>query len=79
MRPDHFSRVWRKITASAGLKHVQVKNLRHTCGTILIRELGASVADVAELLGHSTTSTTEKFYLQQSDASKKRVSKMWQK
>lgn len=78
MRPDFFSCTWRKTLKEHGLKHIQLKNLRHSCGTILIRELGASVADVAELLGHSTTATTETFYLQQSDTSKKRVAKMWQ-
>ena len=79
MRPDFFSKYWRKCLKKSSLKHIQVKNLRHSCGTMLIRELGASVADVSELLGHSTTRTTEEYYLQQSDTSKRRVASLWNK
>ena len=79
MRPDVFSKKWKKILRGAGLEEVVVKNLRHSCGTMLIREMGASIADVAELLGHSETRTTEKYYLQQSDESKKRVANLWKK
>lgn len=77
MRPDMFSKTWRACIKKAGLEPVQVKNLRHTCGTILVKELGVSIPDVAELLGHSTTRTTEQFYLQNSDVSKRRVADAW--
>lgn len=77
MRPDMFSKKWRACVKRAGLEPVQVKNLRHTCGTILVKELGVSIPDVAELLGHSTTRTTEQFYLQNSDVSKRRVADAW--
>ena len=79
MRPDVFSKKWRSALTKADLERIQVKNLRHSCGTMLIREMGASIADVAELLGHSTTRITESFYLQQSTESKKRVAKLWDK
>ena len=79
MKPDYFGRRWRSYIKRAGLPQIQIKNLRHSCGTMLIREMGASVSDVAELLGHTTTLTTEKYYLQQSDESKKRVAKLWDK
>ena len=77
MRPDYFSRSWRAYIKKAGLKPVAVKNLRHSCGTILVRELGVGLSDVAELLGHSTTRTTEQFYLQSSNTSKKRTAEAW--
>lgn len=77
MRPDVFSKRWRKIIRGAGLEEVAVKNLRHSCGTMLVRELGASIADVAELLGHANTRTTEFYYLQQANESKKRVANLW--
>lgn len=77
MRPDYFCRRWRACLKNAGLEFIPVKNLRHSCGTILIREMGANVSDVAELLGHTSTKTTEQYYLQQSDESKKRVANLW--
>lgn len=78
MRPDYFCRRWRACERESGLVHIKVKNLRHSCGTMLIREMQASIADVAELLGHTTTRTTERFYLQQNDASKLRVASLWE-
>ena len=75
--PNLFSRKWRHYIKQAGLPSIPIKDLRHSCGTMLIREMGATVADVAELLGHTTTRTTEQFYLQQSTKSKQRVQKLW--
>ena len=77
MKPDHFGRRWRALLKRANLPFVKIKNLRHSCGTILIREKGATISDVAELLGHSSTQTTENYYLQQSDKSKRRVASLW--
>ena len=79
MRPNYFGKRWREIVKSCDLPYIPIKNLRHSCGTMLIRELGASVADVAELLGHTTMKTTEAYYLQASEVSKLRVAEMWQK
>lgn len=77
MRPDLFSKLWRRYINKAGLKPISIKNLRHSCGTMLVRELGVEVSDVAELLGHTTIRTTEQFYLQSSKESKKRTAKAW--
>ena len=77
MLPNLFSKKWRRYIKQADLPPILIKDLRHSCGTMLIREMGADVSDVAELLGHSSTRTTEQFYLQQSKTSKKRVQNLW--
>ncbi len=77
MHPDYFSTLWRRHVKRAGLPPIQLKNLRHSCGTILVREAGAPLADVQELLGHASLRTTEKFYVQHSDVSKRRTAKAW--
>lgn len=73
LMPDRLSKLWRKATDKAGLEPILVKNLRHSCGTILIREAGVPVSDVQQLLGHTSSRTTEKFYVQKSDVSSRRV------
>lgn len=77
MRPDYFSRAWKRYVKKAGLKPIIVKNLRHSCGTMLVRDLKVELSDVAELLGHSSIRTTEQFYLQSSNTSKKRTAEAW--
>jgi integrase len=78
MLPNLFSKKWRRYIKHADLPPIPIKDLRHSCGTMLIREMGANISDVAELLGHSSTRTTEQFYLQQSKTSKKRVQNLWE-
>ena len=73
IRPDRFTKRWLKLIEDAGLPKVLVKNLRHSCGTILVREAGVPISDVQQLLGHTSTQTTETFYVQKSDVSSRRV------
>ncbi len=73
LNPDRFSRRWIKAQKEAGLPKIKVKNLRHSCGTMLIREADASVTDVQQLLGHTSYHTTETFYIQKSQKSSLRV------
>lgn len=77
VRPDYFTRKWRSCQLKANLRFVPLKNLRHSCATILIRELEVPVADVQQLLGHSSTAVTEGFYLQKSDAPLVRTASAW--
>ena len=78
MHPDYFSHLWARYIKRAGLPpHIQLKNLRHSCGTILVRKAGVALADVQELLGHESLHTTETFYVQSSEISKKRTAKAW--
>lgn len=77
MNPETLSRRWRAALRVAGLPYVPLKNLRHSCGTMLVREFGLSLEDAQQLLGHTTIRTTEHFYLQQSETSAKRAAAAW--
>lgn len=72
-QPQFFSRTWIKTLKANNLPIVQVKNLRHSCGTILVREAGANLTDVQQLLGHTTYKTTETFYVQKSNVASERI------
>lgn len=65
MHPDVLSHWWGRKTRH--LPHVPFKNIRHSVGTMLVREGKVPIADVQQLLGHSSTSVTERFYLQKSN------------
>lgn len=73
LNPDRFSKAWIREIKNAGLPEIKIKNLRHSCGTMLIREADASVTDVQQLLGHTSYHTTETFYIQKSDKASRRV------
>jgi integrase len=73
LSPDVFSRTWSRLLKRANLPHIQLKNLRHSCGTILVRELEMPIGDVQQLLGHTSSRTTENFYVQKSNVSAQRV------
>ena len=59
----------KKICKSAGIEgpHVHPHSFRHTYAHMLL-ECGNSVENVARLLGHSSSSTTEEYYLKESAA-----------
>ena len=73
LNPDRFTKAWIRAQKMAELPEIKIKNLRHSCGTMLIREADASVTDVQQLLGHTSYHTTETFYIQKSDKSSRRV------
>lgn len=73
LNPDRFSKEWIRAQKMVELPEIKIKNLRHSCGTMLIREADASVTDVQQLLGHTSYHTTETFYIQKSDKSSRRV------
>jgi integrase/recombinase XerC len=58
------SGVWRivtKLARRAGLEDVHPHALRHTFATRLLREAGADLVTVAELLGHESVNTTARY------------------
>lgn len=77
IHPDYFSNLWRRYCKKKSLRPIQLKNLRHSCGTILVREAQLPISDVSQLLGHTSTRTTENFYVQPSEVSAKRTAKAW--
>jgi integrase len=51
---------WAAILESTGLKDFRFHDLRHTCGSWLVQS-GVALADVKEVLGHSTIRMTERY------------------
>lgn len=63
MRLANFRRnVWGPAREAAGLPHVTPHELRHTCASLMRRELGADAHQVKQQLGHARTSTTTDIY-----------------
>lgn len=52
--------VFKKACALAGIKDFTIHDLRHTCASWLVSE-GVPLADVKEVLGHSTINMTERY------------------
>jgi integrase len=62
MDPDSFrGRVWYKLLAKAGLRHIRIHDLRHTFASLLIQN-GESLAYVKEQMGHSSIKITVDTY-----------------
>src|SRR5215467_12099386 len=60
--PSHVRRTFRKICIAAGIgESWSPRELRHTFVSIM-SEQGVPVEEIARLIGHSTTSTTESVY-----------------
>lgn len=52
---------FRRAREKAGMPHVQYRDLRRSCGTLLIRE-GVPLHVVSRILGHGSTTVTERVY-----------------
>lgn len=52
---------FRRAREAAGMPHVTFHDLRRSCGTLLIQK-GVSLHVVSRILGHSSTSVTERVY-----------------
>ena len=61
LRPDTVRTSWRAFCASAGLRYIRFKNLRHTFATIHL-DTGVPDKIVSEALGHSRTAITNDLY-----------------
>ncbi len=49
-----------RVCKAAGIKDLRIHDLRHTCASWMVSE-GVPLADVKEVLGHSTITMTEKY------------------
>lgn len=61
LTPDGVWYIVRKLARRAGLEDVHPHALRHTFATRLLREAGADLPTVAELLGHESIDTTARY------------------
>ena len=61
IKPDRVTHGFSDLCKKAGVKHIRFHDLRHYCGTRLLRG-GASLKDVQLWLGHQDISTTTNIY-----------------
>lgn len=59
--PDNFRRIHAQLLKKAGIPHVSVHTLRHTCATLLL-QADEHPKVVQEMLGHTRISTTLDIY-----------------
>ncbi len=64
--PDTLTRMWRKLTKSAGVRPIRLHDARHSCGTALHLR-GVPLAVIAKWLGHADASITAKLYTHSQD------------
>ncbi len=71
-KPKNQYHVWKKYQKKLDLHHVHVHDLRHTVASLSLLN-GMSIKEVSEMLGHTTTRTTE-IYLNLHDEMKHDIS-----
>lgn len=52
---------FRRARAAAGMPHIQFRDLRRSCGTLLV-QAGVDIFVVSQILGHSSVRVTEEHY-----------------
>lgn len=66
---------WKAVLQEAGLEDFHFHDLRHTCGSWLVQS-GVALADVKEVLGHSTIRMTERYAHNAPENSRAAVTKL---
>jgi integrase len=72
--PDTLTRMWRKVTTSAGVRPIRLHDARHSCGTALHLR-GVPLAVIAKWLGHADASITARIYAHSQDDALKAAGK----
>lgn len=67
--PNYLTRMFHKVIVSSGLPQIRFHDLRHSVASNLL-SMGFSVVQVAEWLGHSSSTTTLSFYAHSDTTSK---------
>jgi integrase len=62
IRPEHYSDLFRSLTAHAGVRSIRLREVRQTCGT-LMHLRGVPTAMVSMWLGHSSVAFTARTYV----------------
>jgi integrase len=63
---------WQRARVKAGMPHVQFRDLRRSCGTLLL-QAGARMDVVSQILGHTSIAVTEKHYAFMADKQKRQA------
>ena len=72
--PNYLTRVFHKIIVASDLPHVRLHDLRHSVASNLLNA-GFTAVQVAEWLGHSSATTTLRFYAHIDKTSKLAIAK----
>ena len=60
MKPGYLTQTFNKVLSANNLKHIRLHDLRHSCGTLLVRN-GVNIKDIQIWLGHSNFQTTLRY------------------
>lgn len=72
--PEHIRKIINEYIDEAKIKKIKIKDLRHSCATLL-NSMGYRLEDIKEQLGHTSIKTTEKFYASLYDENKKSMAR----
>jgi integrase len=64
--PDTLTRMWHKLTKTAGVRPIRIHDAGHSCGTALHLR-GVPLAVIAKWLGHADASITPRIYAHSQD------------
>ena len=71
MKPGYLTQTFSQVLNDNKLRHIRLHNLRHSCGTLLVRN-GVPIKDIQIWLGHSNFQTTLRYA--HADIEDKRIS-----
>ncbi len=67
---------WKRLYKSAGIEHLRLHDLRHIIGNVMVSN-GASLTEVAELLGHSNITVTKRYSKSETYSKKRSLDKFF--
>ena len=73
IEPNYLTRVFHKVISESELPTIRLHDLRHSVASNLL-DMGFTVVQVAEWLGHSSSATTLNYYAHTDKTSKMNIS-----
>lgn len=70
--PNYLTRVFKSVISKSDLPNIRLHDLRHSAASNLL-DMGFSVVQVADWLGHSSSATTLNFYAHAEKRSKMEI------
>ena len=59
-KPDYVSHKFKQLLRKNNLREIRFHDLRHSCGTLLVKK-GIFLREIQDWLGHSSSRTTERY------------------